>query len=204
MFAKQHSRNTKSRTSKSVAILVSLAMLLCISVGGTVAFLVSSDGPLYNLFNPSEVTTKVVEDITTDPTKKQDVKIQNTGDTDAWIRAAVVVTWQDEDGNVYGQAPKEGIDYHLELPVEWDWICSIYTKFYYYSDSVPAGGTTSNLIEACYLDEDANVPDGYYLNVEIVASGIQSNPRDVVVNEWIYNDMGVAYDQQTDKLEKSN
>lgn len=202
MFTKRHKKNIKSRMSKSVAILVSLVLLLCISVGGTVAFLVSSDGPLYNLFNPSQVTTKVEE--TLDGNIKKDVYIQNTGDTDAWIRAAVVVTWQDEDGNVYGQAPKEGIDYHLELPVEWDWICSIYTKFYYYSDSVPAGGTTSNLIEACYLDEDANVPDGYYLNVEIVASGIQSNPRDVVVNEWIYNDMGVAYDQQTDKLEKSN
>ena len=109
MYQENHHKRFRRKSRKSAALLVSLLLLLSVTVGGTIAFLMDDDGPLVNLFNPSQVTTNVVETI--DGTTKKDVKIQNTGDTDAWIRAAVVITWQDSAGNVYGQLPVEGEDY---------------------------------------------------------------------------------------------
>ena len=40
------------------------------------------------------------------------------------------------------------------------------------------------LIDECKLLENASVPDGYHLSVEIVASAIQSAPDSVVQNMW--------------------
>lgn len=40
------------------------------------------------------------------------------------------------------------------------------------------------MIDECKLLDSANVPDGYYLSVEIVASAIQSTPTTVVTENW--------------------
>ena len=94
----------KSKT-KLITLLVSLLMIGAATINSTVAFLFTQDGPVVNEFNPSQVRTQVTETISGNV--KSDVKIANTGDTTAWIRAAVVVTWQDAAGNVYGQMPTD-------------------------------------------------------------------------------------------------
>ena len=40
------------------------------------------------------------------------------------------------------------------------------------------------LIEKCKLQNNASVPDGYHLSVEIVASAIQSVPEAAVKAAW--------------------
>ena len=82
---------------KLLTLLVSFLVIAVFAVGSTVAFLYTKDGPKTNIFEPSKVTTEVVEVIKNDV--KTNVQIKNTGDTDAWIRAYVVITWQDKDGN---------------------------------------------------------------------------------------------------------
>ena len=191
----QGKRCIKSRrTGKSAALLVSLALLLTVTVGGTIAFLMDSDGPLHNLFNPSEVTTKVEETVSSNT--KSNVSIKNTGDTTAWIRAAIVVTWQDEDGNVYGQLPAEGTDYEMKLKiVEKDGWLEGADGFYYWYQPVKSYDEDANncntgiLIESCTAKESIAVGEGadavtYYLTVEIIGSGIQSNPESVYSQEW--------------------
>ena len=42
---------------KSVAVLVSLALLMCLAVGGTLSYLIAESGPLVNIFNHTKVTT---------------------------------------------------------------------------------------------------------------------------------------------------
>lgn len=179
---RKHSR----RSGKSVALLVSVFLLLTVTVGGTIAFLVDSDGPLTNLFAPSRVTTGVVE--TLSGTTKKDVKIQNTGDTDAWIRAAVVVTWQDENGNVYGQAPVAGTDYTITYDLSNGWKQGD-DGFYYWTKPVAPNNLTGVLIASSSALQKKTVSTGdetvtYYLSVEIIASGIQSKPARVFNEEW--------------------
>jgi len=166
------------KTKKAIILLVSLTVLMTSAIGVTLALLTTQDGPLYNIFNPSEITTEIFEN--TDNHTKSNVKIQNTGDTEAYIRAAVVITWQDETGNVYGQKPVEEADYTIAYAMDhWELGAD---GFFYYKKPVAAKGYTGTLIATCSYK--ANAPEGYSLNVEIIASGIQSKPTHVVTTEW--------------------
>lgn len=179
MYQGKRYKRSRRRSTKSTALLVSLLLLLGVTVGGTIAFLMDSDGPLSNIFNPSEVKVEVKETI--NGQTKSNVYIENTGDTEAWIRAAVVITWQDVDGNVYGQAPVAGTDYTAWTPGN-GWLTGK-DGFYYYQTPVTAGATTDKLIVS--ISQNGESPaEGFYLTVEIIASGIQSNPESVYWQEW--------------------
>ena len=133
-----------------------------------------------NTFQPTNVSTQVVE--TLENGVKKDVKIKNTGSTAAFIRAAVVVTWQSADGKVYGRAPVADTDYTIMFN-QTDWKLAD-DGFWYYKSAVDAGETTGNLIDSCALAGGATVPDGYTLHVEILGSGVQSVPEGVVCDVW--------------------
>ena len=189
MYQGKHHKRSRRRSGKSAALLVSLLLLLTVTVGGTIAFLMDSDGPLNNLFTPSQVTTKVEETLSGDT--KRDVYIKNTGDTDAWIRAAVVVTWQDEDGNVYGRLPVKDVDYEMKLNVvnKNGWLLGNDGFYYWYEPVTANGGQTGILIDSCKSKNTLTVGTGddavtYYLTVEIIGSGIQSKPDSVYTREW--------------------
>lgn len=197
MYQRKHHKRSHRRSGKSAALLVSLLLIIGVTVGGTIAFLMDSDGPMHNLFNSSQVTTYVDE--TLDGTTKKDVKIQNTGDTDAWIRAAVVITWQDAEGNVYGQAPVVDTNYTAWTPgTDWE---KGTDGFYYYTKPVAAGAATANALIGSIAPVGNTPADGYYLTVEIIGSGIQNKPANVFNTEWASSGLKVnTKDQQGDEL----
>lgn len=171
---------------KFVALLVSLTLVLTIAVGGTLAYLVDKTGSVVNKFNPSSVTTEVYEE--REGNVKKNVKIQNTGDTTAYIRAAVVVTWQDASGNVYGQMPAAGTDYTISYNVSTAQGANLWIKgadgFYYWTSPVePNAVTGGNLINTA-SPVAGNAPEGYSLCIEILGSGVQSKPTSVVTDVW--------------------
>lgn len=170
-----------NRFTKHMIVVFSFVLLLGFSVTGTFAFLVSQNGPLKNTFTVSAVTTAVQE--TLSGTTKSDVKIQNTGDTEAWIRAYIIVTWKDDEGNIYGSLPSETTDYKMELDLTNGWLKGE-DGFYYWNKPVAANGYTGNLIKSCTVLSTKKNPEGYYLNVEIISSGIQSSPDHVFATEW--------------------
>lgn len=175
------------RPLKVIALAFVLLLALALSIGGVVAFLSDSTESVKNVFTPSQVKTEVVE--TFNNGTKSDVKIQNTGDTTAWIRAAVVVTWQDASGNIYGTTPVAGTDYTLTLASNTGWIAGR-DGFYYYQTPVKSREEdatncyTGVMIESCKMSENATVPDGYSLCVEVLCSGIQSVPANVFNEQW--------------------
>ncbi|MFR5864809.1 MAG: hypothetical protein ACLUFV_06380 [Acutalibacteraceae bacterium] len=106
----------------------------------TVAYLQTQTEPLENQFTPAKVSCKVEE--TFEDNVKSNVTIQNTGDTDAFIRVAVVANWVQTDENssvtsVYAQQPVAGTDYTLTLAddVNEKWLKDS-NGFYYYKDAV--------------------------------------------------------------------
>jgi len=166
-------------SKKSVALLVSLVLVLGAAVGGTIAWMFDQTDPVINKFTVGDVTTSVDETI--DGQVKKDVRIQNTGTVPAYIRATVVVTWQDEDGNVYGKAPVAGTDYTIQFSADgWTQAAD---DFYYWTEPVAPGEYTGVLITECkpLVDPPA---DGYGLNVEIIGSGIQAMPDDAIKEAW--------------------
>ncbi|MBE7058550.1 MAG: hypothetical protein E7387_05570 [Ruminococcaceae bacterium] len=180
-------RVSPGKVRKFTALYVLLILLFTVTVVGTVSFIIVSEGPISNLFNPSEVTTEVEE--TLDGNTKKNVSIKNTGDTTAWIRAAVIVTWQDADGNVYGQAPVAGTDYAININVadENGWLKGEDGFYYWYMPVKSIQEDVNNCNTGILINECsyvANAPEGYYLNVEIIGSGLQSKPDSMFSEEW--------------------
>lgn len=171
------------KTKKPVA-LVALLLLLCCTVAGTVAFLVTSTNSVTNTFTPAEVKTEVTESFENDKNgtlTKSNVQIKNNGNIDAYIRVAVVANWANSAGDVYGGAvPTEGTDYTAPV-LQNGWIKV--GDYYYYTSAVPAGSSTGTLfapIEQLKTCKDTN----YGLQITILADGIQSVPDTVVKDVW--------------------
>ena len=194
---------------KSKALIISLIMILFVSVGTTMAYLIDSTDPVTNKFIPSTISVTVEEDF--DGSVKNNVTLRNTGNTKAFVRAAVVVTWQSKDGKVSGQMPIEGTDYELEWKDQAYLEDSNWKKgaddFYYYLEALDSdpdgtgekkGGSTTELFTACKIKEGATVPDGHSLNVEIIGSAIQAAPDEAVEEAWS-NSM-VTVEANNDKL----
>ena len=206
MYKGKHLKQEKpSRWNKSKAMLVSLLLIVGVAVGGTLAYIIEDAGPIKNTFTPSQVTTYVEE--TVSGNTKSNVKIQNTGDTTAYIRAAVVVTWQDEAGNILGEKPVAGTDYEITYDLDSEqgekrWIEGA-DGFYYWTSPVKSYDEdaddcyTGVLIESCAAKNSKTIGTGkdavtYSLAVEIIGSGIQSVPTSVVTNEWSSGIGGVS------------
>ena len=187
---------TKRHAGRACLIATLLAGVL--AIGGTVAWVFDGTDEVINTFESSEVTCAVVEDL--DGAQKKDVKVKNTGDVDGYVRAAIVVNWVDENGNVLGVEPVREIDYKMVFS-EDGWIESV-DGFWYWAEPVGPGESTGALIESCMRMRNAP-EEGYCLSVEILASAIQAdgvdgNGTSPVVAAW-----GVAYDLDTKKISKA-
>ena len=171
---------------KSIALLVSLALLLTISIAGTMAYLVDKSEPVQNTFQPVSVPPEVIEKF--ENNIKKDVQIRNNGNIPAYIRAQIVVNWVsvDADGKVtgiYGGAvPKEGSDYTMTINTT-NWTEGS-DGFYYHETPVKANDNSSVLISSASLKDGTIPPDGYQLSVEILAQSIQAEPADAVTEAW--------------------
>ncbi len=155
------------KTKKPVA-LVALLLLLCCTVAGTLAYLVDSTDPVTNTFTPAHVSTEVNEDF--DGITKRNVTIKNTGDIDAYIRAAIIINWADKQGNI-SATPVNDSDYEMTLGSGWVKI----GDYYYCKTTTVHGASTAPLIISCAKTPSAAVPDGYDLQVTILADGIQAD-----------------------------
>ena len=184
MMASNYQRKLKllqSKQSLAIKLVICLILLLMISVGGTIAFVVTHTSEIRNTFTESVVKCEVDE--TFKDNVKSNVSIKNTGDTTAYIRAFVNVTWMNESKQVVASvSPKEKTDYEINYSTS-GWIKGS-DGYYYYSLPVQPNNKTSVLINSCELLETASAPDGYYLSVEIVCSAIQSTPVSVVSDIW--------------------
>ena len=182
MMASNYQRKLKllqSKQSLAIKLVICLILLLMISVGGTIAFVVTHTSEIRNTFTESVVKCEVDE--TFENNVKSNVSIKNTGDTTAYIRAFVNVTWMNESGQVASVSPKS-TDYMIEYSTS-GWLKGS-DGYYYYSLPVQPNDKTAVLINSCRLLETASAPDGYYLSVEIVCSAIQSTPVSVVSDIW--------------------
>lgn len=163
----------KMKKTKRILLLALVVAILACGVGGTIAYLITNTGSVVNTFQPAHVTSEVIEPNWIDGnTVKQNVTIKNTGNVSAYIRAAIVITWKDKDGNTMPAQPVAGTDYTLSINTT-DW-----TKgqdgYYYYTEPVAANGTTSNLIVSCTENYTDKYNDGRKLCVEVIGSAIQS------------------------------
>lgn len=174
-------KNLLKRLDKSrlVLLIASLSLLLMLAVGATLALLFDKTESITNTFTPTEVGGKITEEF--EDNVKNNVKVENAGDIDAYIRAYVVVTWQNDAGEVYPTAPVEGTDYTVTWKKD-DWFKHT-DGFYYYTKKVASKASTGILLTDCKPVE-GKAPEGYHLVVEILSSAIQADPEDAIHEAW--------------------
>lgn len=177
---KKTSNKMSSYKIKMATLIACLALICTAAVATTVAYIITETESKENIMTPSKVACEVSEIF--DGDVKTDVKIKNTGDTSAYIRAAVVVTWVSNDSKVSAITPVAGIDYEIVFAENEKWTLGG-DGYWYYADAVNAGELTQTFITSCSPVE-GRTPDGFVLSVEIVASAVQSSPAQAVKEAW--------------------
>lgn len=169
-------RRLRRSIERAKMFLLSLLLLVALTVGGTLAFLVTQDDPVENTFLPSTVSCSVTEDF--NGTVKSDVNVQNTGDTDSYIRVKLVSYRVNEEGQHIGGTA----DIPAFTPGA-NWV--EYEGYYYYTLSVaPNGKPASDLIDSITLIEAYQDADGGRQVIEVMAEAIQSGPAEAVGRSW--------------------
>lgn len=172
-----------TKRKQIVALLV--GVLLLAGAAGAFAWL-SATGVLVNEFGFGTVTPTVDEKL--NGIVKNDVTITNKGSAPAYLRAAVDIYWQDQDGARLWDEPVAGTDY----VIEWgsaskasasnsasSWVVAS-DGYYYWTSPVAPMGKTDVLIKSV-TEQKA---DGKNLVVDISTQAIQSTPDDAVAEAW--------------------
>lgn len=167
LYGGRPSRESK----KSLTALIALILIICLAVGGTVAFIVTQTQAVKNTFTPSDVTVDIQEEF--DGSVKKNVNVKNTGDTDAYIRVKLVTYMADSKGNPIAENASKP-SFHPGS----DWSYCVSDDTYYYGKPVAPGDKTSDLIGI----DGITLKDGQV--VEVLAEGIQSVPDNAVEEAW--------------------
>lgn len=166
-------RALKRTLARPVLLALSLILVLGLSVGGTLAFLIDGTDPVTNIFTPGEVTTEIDEDW--DKQVKKDVCIENKAESDVavYIRATIVANWVDESGDIIAPA-KEGEDY-TGFTSETGWVEQ--DGYYYWTKPVAPGASTGKLIDSCQPIANAKPEGAHHLQMTILSQAIQAEPE---------------------------
>lgn len=172
------------RMNKLAILFIAVVMLIGAVVGSTVAFLVTQTDPVENKFTYASVSCTVSESF--NGTTKEKVQIQNTGTTDAYIRATYVVNWLNKDGSI-APVPQGTIPNGYELSISENpdkaWTKGTDGYFYYLTPVAPGGLTDGSLVN-CTVTYPQGVEPEYILSVEILATAVQSTPAKAVREAW--------------------
>lgn len=172
-----------TKRKQIVALLV--GVLLLAGAAGTFAWL-SVTGVLVNEFGFGSVAPSVGEKL--DGNVKSNVTITNKGSAPAYLRVAVDIYWQDQDGARLWDEPVAGTDYVIERGNVSDasasnsassWVAAS-DGFYYWTSSVAPMDKTGVLIKSV----TERKADGKNLVVDISTQAIQSTPDDAVTEAW--------------------
>lgn len=171
------------RMNKLAILFIAVVMLIGAVVGSTVAFLVTDTQPVTNTFEYAKVSCAVKE--TFNGTTKENVQIQNTGTTDAYIRATYVVNWLNKDGSI-APVPQGTIPNGYELSISENpdkaWTKGTDGYFYYLTPVAPEHFTEGGSLVNCSVVYPENAE--YILSVEILATAVQSTPAKAVREAW--------------------
>ena len=166
MYRGKHASKTKT-PKETLVLLTALFLIFTVTAGSTLAYLVTKTDPVVNTFQPSVMQGDIDEKFNN--ITKTDVKVTNTGDVPAYVRAAIIINWVDDKGKVVTEPVAAG-DYDIDLNEGEgkDWI-QLSDGYYYYKSVVPAKtneepGTTTNLINSCSVTSDGS-KKGYHLSV---------------------------------------
>ena len=184
------------RTLKQRIAIAAVALILCCSVGATLAWLVTATGPVKNTFEPTWVECEVSDTyvgglksniIVTNP-KEDFGDIKNV---DAYIRVTFAATWEDPNDN-YTAVAKDTSKFYTQYldkaTLNENWVKGK-DGFYYYTKIVKVGEHTSQVFKYP-LTIPTDEANGYELNVQILAEAVQA---DGVADDGVTKPVQIAW-----------
>ena len=162
-------------SGKSLALLVSALVLSFSMVGGTLAWLSDDTPSRVNTFTVPTPGVHIDEEF--DGTVKKNISVTNTGEIPVYVRLQMVINFQNKDGDVAPVAPVQGknMDIHWvddDAYIDWE---KGPDGYFYYPVALEPGETTTILISSITALPDAEIPEGYTLNVQLLAQYVQKD-----------------------------
>lgn len=160
---------------RKAALILSLCLIFALAVGTTVALLKANTDPVTNTFTAAKSDIKINENV--ENGKKSSIQVENMGTATSYVRVKLVMNWVDGDGKVVsgGKLPEVTLN-------EPDWFMK--DGIYYYTKPVAPEGKTTNLLQEGSPIKQESAPDGYHLEVTVLAESIQAAPSTAVEGAW--------------------
>lgn len=157
---------------RKTALILSLCLIFALAVGTTFALLKANTAPVENTFTAAKSGTDIVEKL--DGSQKTSIAVKNTGTAVSYVRVKLVMNWVDENGNVSAEPV------NITPSITADWFEQ--DGIYYYKMPVAAKDFTTNLLKTPITQDAA--PEGYHLEVTVLAESIQAAPSTAVQQSW--------------------
>lgn len=178
---------------RRICYMVLLAVLVAAVFPTVSAYMVKRTTVVNNQLIAAVVSCEVDETFdNSDPNTasvKSSVKVQNTGNVDAYVRLRILVHMEDSKGNIVAkEVPPVSITYNSS-----DWVFDAKENTYYCKQPVKAGLyspeflTNSIVLSAQTVTDASSVVYTYYPVVEIISEAIQSLPVEAVEKSWGVN-----------------
>ena len=187
----------KNKRLLRISAILLVAAVLTTAVN---AFMINRSQTFRNKFVPASVKCEIEEQFSEAEKTKTSIKVENTGNTDAYIRVRLVFHWEDSKGNVVGKNmdPTVSIDdFKGDLGSYFnssEWVKGEDDYTYYYKKPVAPGGLTAELLNekikmyhyehTVQIDSKTTVTYYYYPVIEVLAEAVQSKPVEAVKEAW--------------------
>ena len=152
-----------------VKLCIAVLALSLVTVGATLALMVSASNSVTNNFTAADIDTEIHETLTKG---NKQVSIYNNGPSDAYVRARIMVSGVNPDNvlivNSESQANAPDKVYLVmnadSTQTPWNWekdgnAATYSDDFYYYLDVLEAGKSTNKLLEKVVLGSDLQTAD---------------------------------------------
>lgn len=159
---------------RKAALILSLCLIFALAVGTTFALLKANTAPVTNTFKAATSDTHV--DVKDSGNEKTGIFVKNEGTATSYVRVKLVMNWVDGKGNIVSGD---------NLPtVELNTVDGWFEKgdIYYYKTPVAPKDLTANLLKDPITQ--TNAPEGYHLEVTVLAESIQAAPSTAVEGAW--------------------
>ena len=164
---------------RKAALILSLCLIFALAVGTTFALLKASTAPVENTFTAAKSDIKIDENV--ENGEKSSIQVENIGTATSYVRVKLVMNWVSGDGKtISGEPVNIDVTYDTTKWFEQDGIY-YYTKPVGPVDAKP-NNVTTNLLQTPITQDAA--PEGYHLEVTVLAESIQAAPSAAVQQSW--------------------
>lgn len=173
---------------KATSLMVSLALVLALGVGATLAYIATASDPVPNAFEPRKVEVSIAEKF--EDQVKSDITFSNEVDIPVFVRATLAVWWTDAEGTIVSQPEGCGTP-KPKLKTDGGWFAV--GNVYYHTQALNPEGQEGDETGVMLEPLTATVSEGYQLHIDVLYEAIQAQPADAVLEAW-GSDVVVAAD----------